>query len=167
MFENPFFISVIGFLVILTPLVFFHELGHYLAAKKSGVVVEQFSVGFGPELFGFTDKHDTRWKICVIPFGGYVKMKGELLVNSENYKSNKNQKGYFNNANLLQRFLIVFSGPLANIILGILIITSLYTVNGRYEIKPEVDKVIKNSPADLAVLQVGQFLDSSSIIIMI
>ena len=64
MFDNTFFISLIGFLVILTPLVFIHELGHYLAAIKNGVIVEQFSVGFGPELIGFTDKHNTRWKIC-------------------------------------------------------------------------------------------------------
>ena len=88
MFDNTFFISLIGFLVVLTPLVFIHELGHYLAAIKNGVIVEQFSVGFGPELIGFTDKHNTRWKVCLIPFGGYVKMKGELLVNNENYKIN-------------------------------------------------------------------------------
>ena len=100
MFDNTFFISLVGFLVILTPLVFIHELGHYLAAIKNGVIVEQFSVGFGPELIGFTDKYNTRWKVCLIPFGGYVKMKGELLVNDENYKNNYINKGYFNNASL-------------------------------------------------------------------
>ena len=78
MFDNSFFISLIGFLVVLTPLVFIHELGHYLAAIKNGVKVEQFSVGFGPELIGFSDKYNTRWKVCLIPFGGYVKMKGEF-----------------------------------------------------------------------------------------
>ena len=78
MFDNTFFISFIGFLVVLTPLVFIHELGHYLAAIKNGVIVEQFSVGFGPEIIGFADKYNTRWKVCLIPFGGYVKMKGEL-----------------------------------------------------------------------------------------
>ena len=67
-------------LFVLTPLVFIHELGHYLAAIKNGVIVEQFSVGFGPELVGFTDKHNTRWKICLIPFGGYVKMKGSYSL---------------------------------------------------------------------------------------
>ena len=148
MFENTFFISLIGFLVVLTPLVFIHELGHYLAAIKNGVIVEQFSVGFGPELFGFTDKYNTRWKVCLIPFGGYVKMKGELLVNNENYLNNFDNKGYFNNASLFARLSIVFSGPLANILLGILIITTLYSFHGRYEVKPEVNKVVKNSPAD-------------------
>ena len=96
MFDNTFLISLIGFLVILTPLVFIHELGHYLTAIKNGVIVEQFSVGFGPELIGFTDKHNTRWKVCLIPFGGYVKMKGELLVNNENYKNNY----YLNNLDI-------------------------------------------------------------------
>ncbi len=151
MFENTFFMSLIGFLVVLTPLVFIHELGHYLAAKKNGVLVEQFSVGFGPELIGFTDRHNTRWKICLIPFGGYVKMKGELLVNSENHKNTNN--GYFNNASLLSRFLIVFSGPLANILLGILIITTLYSFHGRYEVKPLVNQVVKNSPAEKSGLK--------------
>ena len=153
MFDNTFFISLIGFLVILIPLVFIHELGHYLAAKKNGVIVEQFSVGFGPELIGFTDKHNTRWKVCLIPFGGYVKMKGELLVNNENYKNNYVNKGYFNNASLFARLLIVFSGPLANIVLGIMIISTLYSFHGRYEVKPEVNQVVKNSPADRSGLK--------------
>ena len=153
MFDNTFFISLIGFLVVLTPLVFIHELGHYLAAIKNGVIVEQFSVGFGPELIGFTDKHNTRWKICLIPFGGYVKMKGELLVNNENYKNNHVYKGYFNNASLFARLFIVFSGPLANVVLGIMIISTLYSFHGRYEVKPEVNKVVKNSPADRSGLK--------------
>ena len=152
MFENTFFISLIGFLVVLTPLVFIHELGHYLAAIKNGVIVEQFSVGFGPELIGFNDKYNTRWKVCLIPFGGYVKMKGELLVNNENYQNNDN-KGHFNNASLFARLSIVFSGPLANIVLGILIITTLYSFHGRYEVKPEVNQVVKNSPADRSGLK--------------
>jgi len=153
MFENTFFISLIGFLVVLTPLVFIHELGHYLAAIKNGVVVEQFSVGFGPELIGFTDKYKTRWKVCLIPFGGYVKMKGELLVNNENYQNDNDNKGYFNNASLFSRLLIVFSGPLANIVLGIVIITTLYSFHGRYEVKPEVNQVVKNSPAEKSGLK--------------
>ena len=160
MFENTFFISLIGFLVVLTPLVFIHELGHYLAAIKNGVVVEQFSVGFGPELIGFTDKRNTRWKVCLIPFGGYVKMKGELLVNNENFQNNNDSKGYFNKASLFARLSIVFSGPLANILLGILIITSLYSFHGRNEVKPEINQVIKNSPADRSGLKPGDLIIS-------
>ena len=88
--------------------------------------------------------------MCLIPFGGYVKMKGELLVNDKNYQNYNDNKGYFNNASLFSRLLIVISGPLANILLGILIITTLYSFHGRYEVKPEVNKVVKNSPAERA-----------------
>ena len=153
MFDNSFFMSLIGFLIILTPLVFIHELGHYIAAKKSGVKVEQFSIGFGTELFGFNDKENTRWKFCILPFGGYVKMKGELLVNSKNYKNINNDYGNFNNASLLSRLIIVFSGPLANILLGIFLITLIYSINGRYETKPIVDKVVENSSAERSGLK--------------
>ncbi len=160
MFENTFFVSIIGFLLVLTPLVFIHELGHYLAAKKNGVIIEQFSVGFGPELIGYTDNKNTRWKLCLIPFGGYVKMKGELLVNNENFHENIDNKGHFNNASLSARLSIVFSGPLANLLLGILIITSLYSFHGRYEVKPEVDQIVKNSPADRSGLKKNDLIIS-------
>ena len=87
--------------------------------KKTGVGVESFSIGFGPELFGYTDKDNTRWKFSLIPLGGYVKMKGELVnVTKENDK-NLLEKDTFLKANLFSRFLIVLSGPLANLVLGI------------------------------------------------
>ena len=70
--------NLIPFIIILTILVFVHELGHYLIARKNGVKVEVFSIGFGKELFGFTDKNKTRWKFSLIPLGGYVKMHGDL-----------------------------------------------------------------------------------------
>ena len=79
MIETSFFYSLIGFFIVLTPLIFIHELGHYLAAIKSGVKVESFSIGFGPELLGYTAKRNTRWKCSLLPLGGYVKMNGELL----------------------------------------------------------------------------------------
>ena len=86
MIESGFFTSLIGFFIVLTPLIFIHELGHYFAAIRSGVKVESFSIGFGPELFGFTDKKNTRWKFSLIPLGGYVKMKGELVNVSKKMK---------------------------------------------------------------------------------
>ena len=92
MFENTFLMSFIGFFIILTPLVFIHELGHYFAAIKSGVKVESFSIGFGPELIGFNDKNNTRWKFSLIPLGGYVKMKGELINLSNDSKNRKSYK---------------------------------------------------------------------------
>ena len=70
---------IIAFAFLISFLVFVHELGHYFAAIKSGVKVESFSIGFGPELFGYTDKNNTRWQFSLIPLGGYVKMKGELI----------------------------------------------------------------------------------------
>ena len=89
MIETSFFSSLIGFFIVLTPLIFIHELGHYLAAIRSGVKVESFSIGFGPELFGYTDKRNTRWKFSLLPLGGYVKMKGELITN-EDFKNDDN-----------------------------------------------------------------------------
>ena len=69
-------------------MIFFHELGHYFAAIKSGVCVESFSIGFGPELIGYTDKNNTMWKFSLIPLGGYVKMKGELINVSQKTDQN-------------------------------------------------------------------------------
>src|SRR5215469_14339809 len=68
---------IIPFLIVLTVLVFFHELGHYLVARRNGVRVEVFSIGFGPELFGWNDRAGTRWKVSALPLGGYVKMFGD------------------------------------------------------------------------------------------
>ncbi len=153
MFENSFLLSLLGFLLVLTPLVFVHELGHYIAAVKNKVKVEVFSVGFGKELFGFNDKNNTRWKFCILPFGGYVKMKGELIVNEKNSsrKTNplqlKDKSGNFNHASLFSRFVIVFAGPLANIVFGMLLISLLYSFQGRLVNLPVVGETIDNSPA--------------------
>ena len=129
MFESSFFLSFVGFFLVLTPLVFVHEFGHYYAAIKSGVKVETFSIGFGPELLGFNDNKNTRWKFSLIPLGGYVKMKGELINLNDNSNKNSLEKDSFLQASLLSRFLIVGSGPLANLLLGLLLITSLYALN--------------------------------------
>ena len=147
MFENSILISILGFLIILTPLVFIHELGHYLIAIKNNVKVDIFSVGFGKEIFGFNDKHGTRWKFCILPFGGYVKMKGELLVDENKDKNNNSNVGDFSQASLISRFFIVFSGPLANIFFGIFLISLLYSLNGRLDNKPVVGEVVKDSSA--------------------
>ena len=68
---------ILGFLLLITPVVFIHELGHYWVARKAGVIVDVFSVGFGPEIFGWTAKTGTRWRVAAIPLGGYVKMRGD------------------------------------------------------------------------------------------
>ena len=150
MIESGFFNSLIGFFIVLTPLIFFHELGHYYAAKKSGVGVESFSIGFGPELFGYTDSKNTRWKFSLIPLGGYVKMKGELINISKKIDKNSLETDSFLQANLFSRFLIVLSGPIANLILGLLLITSLYYFNGRYVSPPIFNEVLDNKPAKIS-----------------
>ena len=147
MYDTSFFTSFIGFFLVLTPLVFIHELGHYFAAIKSGVKVESFSIGFGPELIGFNDKRNTRWKFSLIPLGGYVKMKGELVNTSNDLNKNRNDKDAFLNASIFSRIFIVVSGPIANLILGSLLITSIYVFNGRYFTPPIVDEVIVSQPA--------------------
>ena len=155
MIENEFFTSLIGFFIVLTPLIFFHELGHYFAAIKSGVSVEAFSIGFGPELFGYTDKNNTRWKFSLIPLGGYVKMKGELVNITKKNDNELPEKGAFLRANLFSRFMIILSGPLANLVLGLLLITSLYYYNGRYISPPIINEVIDTKPAKISGLITG------------
>jgi len=155
MIESSFFTSLIGFFIVLTPLIFFHELGHYYAAKKSGVSVESFSIGFGPELFGYTDKDNTRWKFSLIPLGGYVKMKGELVNLSKENSKKVLESDTFLKANLFSRFLIVLSGPLANLILGIILITSLYYFNGRYVSPPVINEVLDTKPAKISGIMSG------------
>ena len=155
MFENTFLMSFIGFFIILTPLVFIHELGHYFAAIKSGVKVESFSIGFGPELIGFNDKNNTRWKFSLIPLGGYVKMKGELVNVSSASINREDENNTFLNASLASRIFIVISGPIANLILGLILITSIYVFNGRYITPPIVDEVIVSQPAMVAGMQSG------------
>ena len=155
MIESDFFTSFIGFFIVLTPLIFFHELGHYYAAIKSGVSVEAFSIGFGPELFGYTDKNNTRWKFSLIPLGGYVKMKGELVNLTNKNSKNLLEKGTFLQANLFSRFLIILSGPLANLVLGLLLITSLYYFNGRYISPPIINEVIDTKPAKIGGIIAG------------
>ena len=155
MIESSFFTSLIGFFIVLTPLIFFHELGHYYAAKKTGVCVESFSIGFGPELFGYTDKDNTRWKFSLIPLGGYVKMKGELVNVTKENGQNLLESDTFLKANLFSRFLIVLSGPLANLVLGMLLIVSLYYFNGRYISPPIINEVLDTKPAKISGIMSG------------
>jgi regulator of sigma E protease len=150
MYETSFLTSFLGFFLVLTPLIFIHELGHYFAAIKSGVKVESFSIGFGPELIGFNDKTGTRWKFSLIPLGGYVKMKGELVNISNNVEENRNDKDAFLNSSIFSRIFIVVSGPIANLVLGSLLITSIYVFNGRYFTPPIVEEVVLSQPAMVA-----------------
>lgn len=134
---------ILGFFVLISVLVFVHELGHYLFAKLFKVKVDAFSIGFGKELFGFTDKSGTRWKFAPIPFGGYVKMKGEMLSNPNTPVDDDS----FVAKKVWQKFLIIFAGPLFNLIFPIIIIFGIVFFNGTKNYDTTISKVVKDTPA--------------------
>lgn len=133
---------IIGFIILICVLVFVHELGHYLFAKLFKVRVESFSIGFGPELIGWSDKSGTRWKICPIPLGGFVKMKGEMIQSNETLEQDS-----FQAKNLWQKFLIVFAGPLFNLLLPLFVLFFISYFAGLPTLKPIVGSVVEKSPA--------------------
>ncbi|MEG9861091.1 MAG: RIP metalloprotease RseP [Parvularculales bacterium] len=144
---------IIPFLVVLTIVVFFHELGHFLVARWRGVHVEVFSVGFGPEIFGRTDKRGTRWKVSWIPLGGYVKFLGDDNVASapdhealENLSPEQRAQSYHAKP-VGSRAAIAAAGPIANFILTIVIFIGLNITVGQQIVTPVVDEVLPNSPA--------------------
>jgi regulator of sigma E protease len=151
----------IPFLFVLTIVVFFHELGHFLVARWAGVKVLTFSLGFGPELAGFDDRHGTRWKISAIPLGGYVKFFGDdteaSTPSAETLAgmSEEEKAGSFHHKRVGPRAAIVAAGPIANFILAIVIFTCLFTFFGKPSTSARVDKVEANSAAAAAGFQVG------------
>ena len=149
------FLNLLAFLVVLTPVVFFHELGHYWAARRSGVRVEVFSVGFGPEIFGFDDRSGTRWKFSAIPLGGYVKMAGDGDVASSPTDEGANLEGSFQSASLGAKAFIVAMGPIANFILGIVIIAGVYVGFGKVVIPAIVGDIVADSAAEVSGLEIG------------
>ena len=151
---------ILPFIALIVVVVFVHEYGHYYFAKRYGVGVTDFSIGFGKEMFGWNDKSGTRWKICVIPLGGYVKFFGDRNVYSQadNDKiikeySKEDQDKLFVLKPLYQRALIVFGGPLANFLLAILIFFSIYTFAGKDFTPAVINEVQKDSPAMVAGLK--------------
>jgi|TARA_B100000287_G_scaffold99074_1_gene91126 regulator of sigma E protease len=148
--------SVIPFLIILTILVFVHELGHYLAAIFNGVKVDVFSIGFGKELFGFTDNSGTRWKFSLLPLGGYVKMHGdEDPSSSKKNESIDDDERSFHNKSIAQRSVILFSGPAANFLFSIFLLIFINCFYGYNSTKPIISDIELNSPAEKANLQVN------------
>ena len=156
---------IIPFIVLLTVVVFIHEYGHYYFAKKFGVGVTDFSIGFGKELFGFNDKSGTRWKFCIIPLGGYVKFFGDRNVFSQAEQekllkqySKEDQNKLFVTKPVYQRSLVVFAGPLANFILAILIFTFIYMFAGKDFTPAQIQEVQKDSPAYVAGIKSGDVI---------
>ena len=155
---------VVPFLFVLTIVVFFHELGHFLVARWAGVKVLTFSLGFGPELVGFNDRHGTRWKISAIPLGGYVKFFGDeseaSTPSAETLAamSEAERAGSFHHKKVGPRAAIVAAGPIANFILAIVIFTCLFTFFGKPSTTARVDKVEAGSAAAAAGFQVGDIV---------
>ena len=152
--------SIIPFIILILVVVFIHEYGHYYFAKKYGVGVTDFSIGFGKEIFGWNDKSGTRWKICWIPLGGYVKFFGDRNVFSQadqdkiiNKYSKEDQKKLFVLKPLYQRALIVVAGPLANFLLAIAIFFCVFTFIGKDFTPAVINEVQKDSPAMKAGLE--------------
>ncbi len=154
--------TLIPFLFVLTVVVFVHEMGHYLVGRLCGIGVRAFSVGFGPELVGFTDRHGTRWKLCAIPLGGYVKFVGDMNATSSQPGSEEiekltddERKVAFHTQPIWKRAATVFAGPLFNFLLTIVVFAVLFLSFGRYVLEPTVAEVRPNSPAAVAGILPG------------
>ncbi len=152
---------IVPFVFVLTIVVFFHELGHFLVARWAGVKVLAFSIGFGPELAGFNDRHGTRWKISAIPLGGYVRFFGDETEASTpssavlRSMSAEERRDSFHHKKVGPRAAIVAAGPIANFILAIVIFAGLFAFFGRPNATARVDKVIAGSAAEAAGFRSG------------
>lgn len=155
---------ILPFLFVLTIVVFFHELGHFLVARWNGVTVTTFSVGFGKEIFGWHDKHGTRWRISWLPLGGYVKfMDDDGAASTPDLEkieelSEEERKGAFHLKPLGARAAVVAAGPIANFILAIVIFSIMFAFVGRQITTARVDSVVEDSAAETAGFQAGDLV---------
>ena len=176
---------IVPFIVLILVVVFIHEYGHYYYAKKYGVGITDFSIGFGKEIFGWNDKSGTRWKICWIPLGGYVKFFGDRNVFSQadheailKKYNEEERKKLFTLKPLYQRAIIVAAGPIANFILAAFIFLFIYMFVGKDFTPAVINEVQVESPAEQAGLkkndvileidgtEVNSILDVSKLITM-
>jgi len=153
--------TLVPFLFVLMVVVFVHEMGHYLVGRLCGIGVSAFSIGFGPELAGFNDRHGTRWKLCAIPLGGYVKFVGDMNATSSPTAtdtaslSEAERRIAFHTQPVWKRAATVFAGPLFNFLLTIAVFTVLFAAYGRYVAEPMVAEVTAGSPAEAAGIMPG------------
>ena len=153
--------NLVWFLVVLTIVVYFHELGHYSVARLCGVRVEIFSIGFGREILGYTAKSGTRWKMGIIPLGGYVKFFGDAgPVSNKDFDADQNmsaedRKVSFHYKSLKQKFAIVAAGPMANFLLAVVILSTIFVTFGRPHTPPIIGSVMADSAAAKSGLRVG------------
>ncbi|MCZ8042879.1 MAG: RIP metalloprotease RseP [Beijerinckiaceae bacterium] len=158
---------ILPFLFVLTIVVFVHELGHFLVARWCGVDVKVFSIGFGRELFGFNDRHGTRWRFALIPLGGYVKFSGDADAASAGADSaelgtmtQQQRERSFPAQSIGERAAIVAAGPIANFLLAILIFGASVYVFGKPVLAPRVDQVVAGSAAERGGLRAGDLVVS-------
>lgn len=156
--------TIFSFVIVLSVIVFIHEFGHYLAARLCGVRVEEFSIGFGREIFGLHDSHGTRWKFSLLPLGGYVKMFGDETEASTpdalklEEMSDEDKAVSFHYKSLPRKAIIVSAGPAANFILTIGIFTWSLLTTGLAVNDPIIGEVMKDTPAQAAGLQTGDYV---------
>lgn len=159
--DNPGLLwTALSFLIVIGPLVFVHELGHYFVGRWFGVKAEAFSIGFGREITGWTDRRGTRWKIGWLPLGGYVKFLGDMGPASQPSKewlalpaSERAQS--FQAKPVWQRFLIVAAGPVTNFLFAIIVFSTFFAIFGQQRTPPVVAGIVAASPAEKAGLQPG------------
>ncbi len=166
MTENPgFLITILAFVLVLGPLVFVHEMGHYLVGRWFGVKADTFSIGFGKEIAGWTDKRGTRWKVGALPLGGYVQFAGDMDPSSSQSQAwlelpAEERNRTFQSKALYQRALIVFAGPAINFIFAILILGGFAAINGEVVQPPVAQAIQPGSAAAKAGLQGGDIIRS-------
>ena len=157
----PVLFAVPAFILVLTVIVFVHEMGHYLVARWNGVAVQTFSLGFGPEVIGFSDRRGTRWRISAIPLGGYVRFLGDMNAASMPDPEavarlpQEQQARLFVNKNVWRRIAVVAAGPLANVIFTFVVTYALILGYGQYVIPPVISAVTADSIAAHAGLEAG------------
>jgi len=157
---------LIPFIFVLAVVIFVHEMGHFLVGRWCGVGVKAFSIGFGPEIFGWHDKHGTRWKFSIIPLGGYVKFAGDANVVSSrdadevNRMSDEERALSFHHKSVAKRAAIVAAGPAFNFIFAIVIFAGIAYFNGKTVLEPRVGAVIEGSAAERAGFAPGDLIMS-------
>lgn len=166
MIESPgMLMTIIAFLLVIGPLIFVHELGHYLAGRVFGVKADVFSIGFGREIFGWTDRRGTRWKVAWMPLGGYVKFAGDMNPASTPTAEwltlpAEERNKTFQAKPLWQRFIIVAAGPVINFVLAILIFAGFFWTFGEPRTPPVIQTVMEQSAAAEAGLRPGDRITS-------
>ncbi len=153
--------TLVAFVFVLVVVVFVHEMGHFLVGRWCGIGVKTFSIGFGPELFGWNDRHGTRWRVAAVPLGGYVKFVGDAGAASEPDPeeiaslSEEERAVAFHTQPVWKRAATVFAGPFANFVLTIVVFAAMFAIYGKFVSEPVIAKVLPDSPAAIAGMMPG------------